>query len=718
MRPRLNELACFETGIHFETRKPPAKMPGVIEGIVFAILTSNALTFGLAGSAFAISAITTGISLALSIGLQLALSQKPPAAPKASDIQTNIRQPISPRRRIYGRFLTGSVVVFGFRRGEKSYILHYICEGPIEGYVSFRLDKRPVTLNAEGFVTDAQYFAKGRERVQILTTLGLADDEPFQEILDVFPELDDPLKPFRHRGCAMVLQIVEQVPQDKIARVYPNNMPSLQVVIDALNTIYDPRDNSTGLTDNCGLCLLAETMDVYGLTAADDEDVAFDAFAAFADHCDDDIDTKAGGAEKRYRAAGVIQMNAENEERIKALATACNADVFLDSQGRISVRQKLRSTPGIALRASNGDHLSVQLEGGRTEQKKFNTVKISYVDPDLNYKENEVTWRHAGHLDDDGVPLVETLAASLCPSASQAQRLGKLYLHEQNPEFVGSLTSGPQALDLLEDYAFTLDLSPEDAFERVACASGDIQYDAESMTVSASVVVFAEDATAWVPAIDEQDQVEIPPVLNSNVDDVTLDVTVTVELLNNSAPILKFSWVAAGASALPDSYRQEVQVSPEGADDWSDATVSMEQDTAQYGPVADGGAYDWRIRNVAAGDTFDYQNSVTPVTVVVDTTPPVALLTFSASDGTGQFVAGFGTANDSHLANVAIYKVAAGGVLNRVTDLVAPPYAVAPGISYALPIVSAPGSFDIYAEPFNRSSIAGPLGGPDGAVVS
>lgn len=691
------------------------RMPGFLTGIVFAALL-NPLTIGLAGSAFAISAISYGILAAAAIGLQLAI-QKRPASPQPSDIQSNIRQPISSRRRIYGRMLTGSVIVFGFRRGEKSYLLHYICEGPIKQYVSFRLDKKPVTLDGDGFVTNDQYIVKGRSRVQILATRGLMTDEPFQALLDAFPELDDPLKPFRHRGCAMVLQIVEQVPEDWITTVYPNNMPSLQVVIDGLEELYDPRTNTTGYSDNAGLCLLAEVMNVYGLSSSDTDLIDFDAWADFIDHCDENVALKAGGTEKRYRAAGVIEMAAENEERIKALSAICNADVFIDRQGRISVREALRSTPAFSLRHRNGDFLSMQLEGGRAEQKKFNTIKVRYLEPNLNYKENEVTWRHADMHAEDGADLVGTLTATLCPSSTQAQRLGKLALHQQNPEFVGSLTSGPQALELMEDYCFTLDLNPEDDFERVACASGAIEYDADQMVVSASVAIYAEDATAWNAVSDEQDQVEIPPVLTSDVDDVTLNVTATVGLLNNSAPVINFSWVAAGSATLPDSYSQEVQVSPAEADDWHNASVNQDEDTAIYSPVADGGAYDWRIRNIASGKTFDWQYSGSPVTVTVDDVAPQALVAFSASDGAGQFVANFSTKNDAHLATVAIYKVPTGNALDRSDHLVGR-YAVAPGISYALPLTSAPGTFAIYAEPFNISNIAGPLAGPDSATVS
>ncbi|MER8827239.1 hypothetical protein NKH73_14215 [Mesorhizobium sp. M0938] len=717
MRPRLSDIRLFESSLSPDNLPRMAGRDPLSAIILTLVVNSPVFFLGPAAVSAIAGAIVSTIGYGLTAALTLAL-QKPPPSAKPSDIQTNIRQPISPRRRIYGRFLAGSVIVFAFRRGQKSYLLHYICEGPIEGFVSFRLDKRPVTLRPDGFVDERQYTADDRSRVQILSTLGLADDEPFQAILDAFPELDDPLKPFRHRSCVMVLQICEQVGTSKMPTVYPNNMPSLQVVIDAFNNIYDPRDGTSGLTTNAGRCLLAETMDVYGFTPADTEFVNFDAFAAFCDHSDEPVPLKSGGVEPRYRATGMILANAENEERIKTIASVCNADVFIDPQGRISVRQKMRSVPGIALRAKNGDHFSIDLVGGRAMQKSFNTVKVTYLDPALNYKENEVAWRHPDLYADDGGELSEPISLLLCPSPTQALRLGKLYLHEQNPDFAGTVTSGPQALDLLEDYAFTLDLSPEDDLDRIANAIGGIEYDADAMTVSANFVVLGAGATDWVPAIDEQDTVIIPPVLPSDIEDVTLDVTPTVELAANSAPILKFAWVAAGAGVLPDSYTQELQVSAAGADDWFDASVNQDLDNAQYTAIVDGGAYDWRIRNKDGNTPFDWQNSTAPVTVVVDTTAPVALLTFSASDGTGQFSANFGTANDSHLATVAVYRVVSGGTLDRTTDRVAPPYAVAPGIGYVLPIVSAPGSFDIYAEPFNRSSIAGPLAGPAAAIVS
>lgn len=661
-------------------------------------------------------AIGYGLVAAAAIGLQMALMPKP-ATPKPSDVQSNIKQEISPRRKIYGRYLTGSVIVFGFRRGEKIYVLHYICEGPIAGYVSFRLDKKPVTLDATGFVQEAQYQIGGRSRVQILTTLGTATDEPFAALLAAFPELDTPLTPFRHHNCAMVLQIVEQVPQEKLQDVYPNNLPGLQVVIDGFAEVYDPRTGITGFSDNAGCCLLTEVMDVYGLTPSDVDELSMSSFSEFSAHCDELVALKAGGTERRYRCAGLISLDGENEGRIKAIADVCNADVFMDRQGRMTVQRKMRSVPGIALRARNGDHLTVQIEGGRGLQKLSNMIKVTYVDPALNWKANEVIWRHFDLIEEDGIEYSTPLELLLCPSSTQAQRLGKLRVYEMNPEFSGSLTAGPQALDLMEDYVFTLDLSPEEAFERVACVNGSIDYDGKAMTVSAPFVIFRDGAEDWIASTDEQADIVVPPELPSYVDDVGLAVTVSVEVQANSAPSLKFSWMGVGSATVPDSYSHDVEVSPADAAEWSAATVTQSANTAKFSAVADGGSYDWRIRNVASGKTFDWQYSTVPITVVVDAVAPVGLATFSASSGTGQFVANFGTMNDEHLSTVAIFKVPSSDVLNPSLHQVGR-YAVAPGIAYALPIISATGSYKIYAQPYNRSSVPGPISGPAAITVS
>jgi hypothetical protein len=150
-------------------------VPGVIEAVTFLMISAQAGAFGAGLAAVGATLGGTLLSVGLSLGLSILsglLNQQNAPVPRQSDVQANIRQPLSARRRHHGRVKVGSVIVFGFRRDQKLYILHYIGEGPIEGFVTHFLDNKPVTLDIDGFVTDDQYQRGGRSRVQILTKLG------------------------------------------------------------------------------------------------------------------------------------------------------------------------------------------------------------------------------------------------------------------------------------------------------------------------------------------------------------------------------------------------------------------------------------------------------------------------------------------------------------------------------------------------------------------
>jgi hypothetical protein len=134
-------------------------------------------------------------------------------------------------------------------------------------------------------------------------------------------------------------------------------------------------------------------------------------------------------------------------------------------------------------------------------------------------------------------------------------------------------------------------------------------------------------------------------------------------------------------------------------------------------PVPNDKSVEVEVAFIGTDNTYGDWSVTRTVQTTVDTVAPQALLTFSASNGTGQFTVNFGTTNDSHLATVAIYRVTSGGTLNKATDLVANP-AVSPGISYAVPVTSSAGSWKIYVEPLNRSGIPGPLAGPAAVTVT
>jgi hypothetical protein len=118
----------------------PAAATGFIEGLVFAFLTSNAVTFGLAGSALAISALTAVVTIGLSVGLSLlANSLFTPAqnAPRPEDMQQSSRQPLQPRSRHYGRVKVSGPWVFAEATGGHFHKVIALGQGPIDAIEEF-----------------------------------------------------------------------------------------------------------------------------------------------------------------------------------------------------------------------------------------------------------------------------------------------------------------------------------------------------------------------------------------------------------------------------------------------------------------------------------------------------------------------------------------------------------------------------------------------------
>jgi hypothetical protein len=232
-----------------------------------------------------------------------------------------------------------------------------------------------------------------------------------------------------------------------------------------------------------------------------------------------------------------------------------------------------------------------------------------------------------------------------------------------------------------------------------------------------------EDIDAWDPETDEGNAPPVPSrPSNSDIETATIDsasartgpggvyfrVVVVEPISGGLTPILQYRLDDVGGGTPG----QWIEQTFPGAEPASGLIV------LDTNPVIGDEVYQIQAAFRASKGTKSEWQPTTPleVSATIDTVAPDDLLSFSAADGVGQFVANFSTANDEHLSRVAIYKAPSGVTLDKVAHLVSRPF-VAAGI-YSLPFSSASGNFDIYAEPLNVSGVAGTLEGPDAAVVT
>lgn len=230
------------------------------------------------------------------------------------------------------------------------------------------------------------------------------------------------------------------------------------------------------------------------------------------------------------------------------------------------------------------------------------------------------------------------------------------------------------------------------------------------------------DIDAWNPATDEGAAPPIPIAPDNEAIPVPAVDTVSA-VASGGSVYIRASIVDPQRDDLTPVVRYRLAAVSGGApgawveQQFPDVTAATGLIVLNTNPVPNDKSVNVEVAFIGANNSYGDWSVTRTVVTTVDTIPPQALQSFSASNGTGKFTANFGTLNDGHLASAAIYRVASGGTLNKATDLVANP-AVSPGISYAVPVTAPAGTWKIYAEPLNRSGIPGPLSGPSAVTVS
>jgi len=224
------------------------------------------------------------------------------------------------------------------------------------------------------------------------------------------------------------------------------------------------------------------------------------------------------------------------------------------------------------------------------------------------------------------------------------------------------------------------------------------------------------DIDLWIPAVDEgmAPPVPIKPV-SEGIPTPAID---SVSVISGGGSVfLRVSLTDPGREDVTPVVRYRVSGGNWVEQSFADALPVAGLTTVDTGTVPGNKSLEVQAAYIGSNNKKGTYSASAFVISTVDTVAPVALLTYSAGDGTGQFVVNFSTANDTHLVTVAVYRVPAGDALDRITHLIARP-AVSPGISYAIPVASVAGAWDIYAEPLNQSNVAGPLSGPSTVTVS
>lgn len=557
-----------------------AAASGLFAGSTFV----GGLTIGFSWTAFASSLVMSGLSAALRPD---APEQSQGSVSSAARTVTT-RQPIAPWRVVYGRTRVGGVTTFKQITAEHQWyhmvitLAGHVCE-EIE---TIYFNDAEVTLGADGYAT-GRYAGHAR----IIKSLGDETGQPFPHLVLI----TDGTWSDAHRQTGHAKIAVSILANNDL---FPGGIPNISVVLKGKNDIYDPRDGSTGWSDNPALCVanyLTDTVRGVGAAwAAIDED----ELVAAANICDEAVTLADATTESRYTCNGGVTLSEKPVDILPKLASAMAGHVVKIGAGW-HIHAGAYDTPTLDLTQTDlAGPIGWQALVSRRES--CNGVKGVYAEPGNLWVAGDfpAVVSDTARAEDAGEAIWHDLRLEFTDSGTMAQRIAKIdLLRTRQPltvSFPGKLSCfraqpGKTVTLTIEKYGWSAKpfFVAEGRF--VINADGTLGYHLSLRETAAAIY-------DW--GTDEEQAIDLAP--NTSLDDPFAiaapgvpDVTETLYETTGSAGVkarATMSWAAVDDGFLLD-YLPEYRIA---AGTW--IALAPTADTFAYIDDIAPGDYEFRLR--------------------------------------------------------------------------------------------------------------------------
>lgn len=689
-------------------RCPPPRYDPILTPIFTSWFAS--LGFSATVSAFLGSAATALVTTAATIGLQMLLAPKPP---KPEDGKIPKTQSVPHRWWGVGRVRVAGAYMLWESRDNMLYAVQAIAGHRIQSVNRYWLHDDEVTLDETGttIINGSRY----RNKVKIFYRLGLVPETPYEAIVDAFadeaPGSQAWTNDHRGDGQASLGMTVKAANQNNQAKNFPYGPPSLSVEADMAlcwdfrDPAQDPEDPDTWEWTRNSALILAwhQCFNPFGHKRDYTRALVpvLDMWKEEADICDEDVPLNGGGTEKRYECNGFD--TTENDPKVGTNAILATCDGWICERGDGALlficgkfREKYVAT------ITDADIVGHQIQYDVLFEDEINRLVPKFTYPAIDYATSDTDFFE----DPDAILLAGRVLAQdgvyqWCHQWRQARRLGLRDWRRLKEKVSGALDLRLSAINAV--FTRWVRLQTPLSLPRL---SGKLVENRKSTLAllqggfNMEIVQHPEDIDAWNPATDEGRQPPVPP--KPNVDDIITPVINLVQAkASNGSVYIRVVIIDPEDDTLTPVVRYRVAdydgLGTPGAwieKEFPDAVPSGGYVNLNTDVVPNDKLLDIQVSFKTSKGDGDW-SATTTVASTVDTVAPLSLTSFTeASAGPHYGVAPFTivTKSDTHLARVALYRTAAGGVFNATTDLVRE-IGVAPGSTVTYTLGVAPTFF-------------------------
>lgn len=399
----------------------PVSIGVAIASAAFAatgITTAGLLTFTWTTFAFNAALGLTALALGSGAGKR---------GPSLGDRTTNVRQPISPIKTIYGRQKVGGTLIFAENTnggdGTKNEHLHLVfalAYHEIDAIEEIYVGKKKVTFDNDGFVQEKPY--RERRVCRIRYNLGTANQTAFSELVAE----SDGKWTTEHRGRGVPLLYVRL---RKDTGAWSSGIPKFSAVVRG-KRIRNLRTGVTEWSDNSVYC----TAD-YLLTLGEKLGrIDTDNFRAQGAICDELVSRRRGDKAKRYTCNGVVSDDEKTQTVLQNFLTSSAGDLFWTG-GKWQILAGAWQPPVVTL-TEDDLRSGMKIVTRHSRADNFNGVKGAFTGAETNWAPDSYpAVRSRAFVEaDGGRESLGTIDLPFTSDSAEAQRIARIALYAQREQ--------------------------------------------------------------------------------------------------------------------------------------------------------------------------------------------------------------------------------------------------------------------------------------------
>ena len=614
----------------------PVLLPAAVAAKVAFTIGTVAVTYGTLAT---IATVAASVAYASSQSAKLRRQLSTGSIDQGRSLMT--RDPIAPRRLIYGQVLVSGTLVFLHTTGANNQTLHMIIAmagHEVEELGDIYFGDEVVPFDGSG---DATGFYAGL--VHMGKHLGTSTQS-----VEASLNADAPAvwtSAHRLRGIAYLY-----IRLTYSAEKFPNGLPNVRCMVKG-KKVFDPRTSTTVWSANAALCAADFLEDsTFGKGVARARIRSADLIEA-ANICDENITLNPSGTEDRYTCNGTINADQDPDAVLLDLAGAM-AGHIVDTGGTWTVRAGAHRTPTLTL-------TDADLSGGFTVQPRqsrrdsFNRVRGIYISPTTNWAAADfppianTTYK----ADDGGIWLDRDVQFNFTTSPATAQRLAKIELERGRQQITCGGVYMLKAMQCMPGDVVSITRASLGWTEKqFSVVSWDFRLVGEGDNLTLGIALELQETAAgvWDWANGEETVVDLAP--NTTLPDpftvalptsltATSDASTTdLQADGSVVPRVRLDWTAPADINVTQGGVIRIEFKPAASADWRPwSTVRGDAVREYVGAVVIGTAYNFRIR--AENNVFVPTAWVTVnATAAGDLSAPAAPASLTAVTGTGKAV--------------------------------------------------------------------------------